>query len=294
MFMGRLHDRMADDLRLRNFSPGTQRNYLLYARRFAAFFMRSPEELGEAEVRQFLLHQIEVQRLSYATYRQIYAALKFLYTVTLNRSWEVERIPFPKRRHRPLPTVLHPEELQALFQAVRHPKYRSLFMTCYAAGLRIDEACHLRITDIDSKQMLLHVCHAKGGQERITLLSAKLLAVLRAYWRIEKPRHWLFPGTTPAEPLSTASARNVLHQAGLDAQLTKPCTPHTLRHCFATHLLDAGADLVMVQTLLGHHSIRTTSLYTHTSIQRIRQVVSPFDLLPTIPPPAAAKQKAQG
>ena len=292
--MGRLHDRMAEDLRLRKLSPATQRNYLFYARRFAAFFMRSPEELGEAEVRQFLLHQIEVKHLSYAAYRQIYAALKFLYTVTLNRPWEVERIPFPKRQHRPLPVVLNPEELVTLFQAVRRPKYRALFMTCYAAGLRIDEACHLRIVDVDSKQMLLHVRHAKGGQERVTLLSAKLLAVLRAYWRIEKPRHWLFPGSTPAEPLATASARTALRQAGLDAGLTKPCTPHTLRHCFATHLLDAGVDLVVLQTLLGHHSIQTTSLYTHISLQRIHQVVSPLDLLPTILPARSAEQKAQG
>jgi len=167
-------------------------------------------------------------------------------------------------------------------------------MTCYAAGLRIDEACHLRIADIDSKQMLLHVRHAKGGQERVTLLSGKLLEVLRAYWRIEKPQHWLFPGSTPAEPLATASARNTLRQAGLDAGLTKPCTPHTLRRCFATHLLDAGVDLVVVQALLGHRSIKTTSLYTHISVQRIRQVVSPLDLLPTIPPPESAEQKAQG
>jgi site-specific recombinase XerD len=292
--MGRLHDRMAEDLRLRNFSPTTQRNYLFYARRFAAFFMRSPEELGEAQVRQFLLHQIEVKHLSYAAYRQIYAALKFLYTVTLKRSWEVAHIPFPKQAHRPLPVVLAPEELVALFQAVRRPKYRTLFMTCYAAGLRIDEACHLRITDIDSQQMLLHIRHAKGGQERITLLSAKLLEVLRAYWRLEKPRLWLFPGSTPAEPLATGSARGALRQAGLDAGLTKPCTPHTLRHCFATHLLDAGVDLVVLQALLGHRSIKTTSLYTHISVQRIRQIVSPLDLLPTIPPPASAEQKAQG
>ena len=256
--------------------------------------MRSPEELSEAEVRHFLLHQIEVKHLSYAAYRQIYAALKFLYTVTLNRPWDVERIPFPKRQYRPLPVVLHPQELVALFQAVRRPKYRTLFITCYAAGLRIDEACHLRIVDIDSKQMLLHVRHAKGGQERVTLLSAKLLDVLRGYWRIEKPRHWLFPGSTPAEPLATASARSALRQAGLDAGLTKPCTPHTLRHCFATHLLDAGVDLVVLQALLGHHSIRTTSLYTHITIQRIHQVVSPLDWLPTIPTPASAQQKGQG
>ena len=171
-------------------------------------------------------------------------------------------------------------------------------MTCYGAGLRINEACHLRVTDIDSKQMLVHVRHPKGGEERITVLSAKLLEVLRAYWREEQPRLWLFPGATPDQPLSCDAAREALQQASLDAGLTKKCTPHTLRHCFATHLLDTGTDLVVLQTLLGHHSIKTTSRYTHISVRRIQKVVSPLDLLPTMPPsappPASGEQKAQG
>ena len=292
--MGRLHDRMAEDLTLRNFSPATRRNYLLYARKFVAFFMRSPEDMGEPEIRQFLLHQLEVKRLSHSAYRQIYAALKFLYTVTLGRAWEIEHLPFPRQRQRSLPVVLCADELAALFQAVRRLKYRALFMTCYGGGLRINEACHLRVVDIDSKQMLIHVSDPKGGQERITLLSAKLLEVLRAYWQEEKPRLWLFPGATPDQPLSCDVAREALHKASLDAGLTKKCTPHTLRHCFATHLLDAGTDLVVLQALLGHHSIRTTSRYTHISVQRIQKVVSPLDLLPTIPPAALAEQKAQG
>ena len=291
--MGRLHDRMAEDLTLRNFSPATRRNYLLYARKFAAFFMRSPEDMGEPEIRQFLLHQLEVKHLTHASYRQIYAALKFLYTVTLGRAWEVEHLPYPRQRLRSLPVVLHAEELAILFQTIRSLKYRALFMTCYAAGLRINEACHLRVEDIDSKQMLVHVRHAKGGKERITLLSAKLLEVLRSYWMEQKPRHWLFPGKTPDRPLSSDTARQALEQICLDAGLTKKCTPHTFRHSFATHLLDAGADLVVLQALLGHHSIRTTSRYTHISVQRIQKVISPLDLLPTIPPSASAKQKAQ-
>ena len=296
--MGRLHDRMAEDLTLRNFSPATQRNYLLYARKFAAFFMRSPEVMGEPEIRQFLLHQLEVKHVAHSTYRQIYAALKFLYSVTLKRAWEVEHLPFPRQRLRPLPVVLPPDELAALFQVFRRLKYRALFMTCYGAGLRINEACHLRVTDIDSKRMLVHVRHPKGGEERITLLSAKLLEVLRAYWREEKPQLWLFPGATPDQPLSCDAARQALQQASLDAGLTKKCTPHTLRHCFATHLLDTGTDLVVLQTLLGHHSINTTSRYTHISVRRIQKVVSPLDLLPTMPPsappPASGEQKAQG
>jgi integrase/recombinase XerD len=155
--MGQLRDRMEQDLKLRGLSPRTQRNYLLYCRKFAAFFMRSPEELGAAEVRAFLLHQIEVEQLAYASYRQVYAALKFLYSVTLGRPGEVTRVPFPRRQPSPLPRVLSAEELTAFFAALRKPKYRALFTTCYAAGLRLSEVCHLQVPDIDSKRMVLHV-----------------------------------------------------------------------------------------------------------------------------------------
>jgi site-specific recombinase XerD len=281
--MGQLHDRMAEDLVLRNLSPATRRNYLLYCRKFAAFCRRSPAELGEGDVRRFLLDCVEVQKLSYAAYRQIYAALKFLYTVTLQRPWDVERIPFPKNRLRPLPAVLHADELRALFGAFVRPDYRALFMTCYAAGLRINEACHLRVADLDSKRMLIHVRHAKGGSERYTLLSPRLLQVLRDYWRLARPAVWLFPGGSPAEPVSADTARQAFAKACQDAGLTKRCTPHTLWHCFATHLLEAGVDLVVLQKLLGHRSIRTTSRYTHVSTEHLRTIASPFDLLPAIP-----------
>jgi site-specific recombinase XerD len=283
--MGQLQNRMAEDLRLRNFSPATSRNYLLYARAFAAFHRRSPADLGEPEIRAFLLHQIEVRRLAYASYRQVYAALKFLYTVTLGRPWVVARIPFPRPRDFRLPTVLTSAELTALFAATREPKFRAVFMTCYAAGLRINEACHLQPADIDSRQMLVRVRHAKGSRERLTLLSPRLLDELRRYWRLEKPRLWLFPGASPDEPLSTDSARQALASASRAAGLTQRCTPHTLRHCFATHLLDAGVDLVVLQALLGHRSLRSTVRYTHISTRRLREVTSPLDLLPAVPRP---------
>ena len=292
--MGQLHDRMAQDLVLRNLSPATARNYLLYGRKFAAFFGRSPAELGEAEVRQFLLHGIEVQKLSYDSYRQIYAALKFLYTVTLQRPWHVEHLPFPKRRPRRLPTILHPDELQALFAAFTSPKFRALFMTCYAAGLRINEACHLQIPDLDSKRMLIHVRHPKGGRERYTLLSPRLLQVLRDYWRLPRPPLWLFPGPTAAEPVSTDVAREAFTLACRDAGLTKHCTPHCLRHSFATHLLEAGVDRAVLQKLLGHSSVRTTTRYTHVSTELLRCVVSPLDLLPTIPTPDRRPEVSHG
>lgn len=280
--MGQLHDRMAEDLVLRNLSPGTRRIYLLYCRKFAAFFGRSPVDLGEADIRRFLLNCVEVQKLSYDSYRQIYAALKFLYTVTLQRSWQVERIPFPRNRLRPLPTVLHADELKALFEAFVRPKFRALFMTCYAAGLRINEACHLQIADLDSKRLLIRVRHPKGGRERYTLLSPRLLQVLRDYWRLERPAVWLFPSSTTAEPVSSDFARQAFRCACRDAGLTRHCTPHSLRHSFATHLLEAGVDLVALQKLLGHQSIRTTSRYTHVSTEHLRTIVSPLDWMPNL------------
>src|SRR5262249_18634413 len=197
--MGQLRERMEQELKLKGFSPATIRNYLLYCRKFAAFFMRSPEELGAAEVRAFLLHQIEVEQLAYSSYRQVYAALKFLYTVTLDRPAEVGRIPFPKRRPRALPEVFTVEQLTAFFAALRRVKYRALFMTCYAAGLRLSEVCHLQVPDIDSARMVIHV-RGKGAKERLTVLSPRLLEVLRAYWRSAQPAPCVFPAPPPGPP----------------------------------------------------------------------------------------------
>jgi integrase/recombinase XerD len=278
--MGQLRDRMEQDLKLKSFCPATIRNYLLYCRKFAAFFKRSPEELGAPEVRAFLLHQIEVEQLAYASYRQVYAALKFLYSVTLGRPGEVSRIPFPKRRPSSLPKVLTVDELAAFFVALPKPKYRALFMTCYAAGLRLGEVCHLQVTDIDSSRMVIHVRTGKGGKERLTVLAPRLLEVLRAYWRLARPSLWLFPGATPQRPIGLETARKVFHRACVQAGLPFGYTPHSLRHSFATHLLDAGTDLVLIQHLLGHQSIRTTSRYTHVSVARLQQAPSLLDRLP--------------
>ena len=280
--MGQLHDRMEEDLRLKGYSPSTRRNYLLYCRKFAAHYRRSPQELGAEDIRQFLLHQIQVDQLCYDTYRQVLSALKFLYTVTLGRPWAVERIPFPKHRQRPLPNVPHADDLTALFSALRSLKYRALLMTCYAAGLRIGEACQLRVEDVDSRRMVLRVRQGKGAKERYTVLSPRLLEMLRCYWRVEKPQNWLFPGATAAGHVCADTVRQVFRRARDQAGLHRRLTPHSLRHAFATHLLDAGTDLVLIQTLLGHCSIRTTSRYTHVSLQRIQKAVSPLEQLPPI------------
>lgn len=208
------------------------------------------------------------------------AALKFLYTVTLDREWEVERIPFPKRGPRRLPQVPNRDQLLALFRALKSPKYRALLMSCYAAGLRIIEACRLRVEDIDSNQMVLRVHQGKGSKDRLTLLSPRLLEALRCYWRIYKPQDWMFPGRTPQGHISPDTVRQVFAKAREQAGLGRWCTPHTLRHAFATHLLDAGTDLVVIQALLGHTSIKTTSRYTHVSVERLRDTTSPLDRLP--------------
>jgi site-specific recombinase XerD len=275
---------MEQDLKLKGFSPCTVRNYLLYARKFAAFYRRSPAELGAAEIRQFLLHQIEVEQLSYASYRQVWAALKFLYTITLARPWAVDRIPYPKHRPARLPQVLTADELTALFAALRSIKYRALLMTCYAAGLRIGEACRLSVADVDSRRQVIRVRAGKGNRERLTVLSPRLLLVLREYWRLARPPEWLFPGKGRAGHITDATARHVFRQALAAANLPATCTPHSLRHSFATHLLDAGTDLVLIQALLGHRSIRTTSLYTHVSLARIAQATSPLERLPAAAP----------
>lgn len=277
--MGQLRDRMEQDLKLKGFSPATISNYLIYCRKFAAFYMRSPEELGEAEVRAFLVHQIEVTQLAYGSYRQVYAALKFLYSVTLGRPGVVGRIPFPKRQPSHLPKVLTTGDLTTFFAALRKAKYRALFMTCYAGGLRLGEVCRLRVEDIDSRRMVIRV-RGKGNRERLTILSPRLLEILRAYWRLAKPTVWLFPGAKPERSLTPNTARSVFHRARQEAHLPLYYTPHSLRHSFATHLLDAGTDLVLIQQLLGHRSISTTSHYTHVSLARIQQAQSPLDRLP--------------
>lgn len=273
--MGQLRDRMAEDLVLRRLSPSTSKTYLHYARRFAKHYGHNPAELGEEDIRAYLLHLIEVELVSHQAYRQSVAALKFLYTVTLGRPWDI-RVPFPKRERR-LPVVLSAGEVSALLEAIRSLKYRALLTAAYGGGLRIGEACRLRVSDIDSKRQVIWVRGGKGGHDRFTLLPQTLLILLRQYWTVEKPRPWLFPGQSRARHINETSVRAVFKRAREDAGITTPCTPHTLRHSFATHLLDAGTDLRVIQALLGHRSIKTTTIYTHVSLSLIKHTQSPLD-----------------
>jgi site-specific recombinase XerD len=271
---------MEADLKIRGYSAATRKIYLIYARQYAKHFMRPPEDMGIDEVREFLVHMIVERGLSMSSVKQARAAICLLYRVTLDRPMEIDRLPVPRRPHR-LPIVLNGTEIQALLEAVRQPKYRAIFMVMYGAGLRISEACRLGPEDIDSTRMVLRVI-GKGNRERLTVLSDRLLEELRSYWRVIRPKgEWLFPNQTGNGHAARETTRRVFHKAVAEAGITKRVTPHSLRHSFATHLIDTGTDVTTVQALLGHKSIRTTTLYIHASAQRVARTTSPLDLLGT-------------
>jgi integrase/recombinase XerD len=278
--MGELRDRMLRDLKLAGYSPSTVRIYLHYASDFATHYMRSPREMGNEEVRSYLLHLIEERKLSHSTYRQGYAALKFLYRSTLLRPMEVEWIPRQRKPHR-LPQVLSGTEVTALLSALTTPKYRAIASTIYAAGLRVMEACRLRVEDIDSRRKLIHVRQGKGKFDRYVMLSDRLVRMLRDWWRIDRPHDYLFPGRTGPGHMSPRSVHVVLGRAAVAAGIHKKVNPHILRHSFATHLLEAGTDLAVIQALLGHRHIRSTTHYLRIRPDHVRRTQSPLDLLGT-------------
>ena len=277
--MGQLRDRMEADLRLRGYSPSTRKIYLLYARQFAKHYGRSPAEMGEDEIRAFLLHLVEVREVSSETYRQARAALKFLYKITLRRPVDVAHL--PTRRHpRRLPVVLSGSEVALVLKAVQSDKYRLILTAMYGAGLRVDEACRLQPENIDAKRRLLRI-RGKGNRERYTLLSDRLLRELRLYWGHHRPEKWFFPGRRWCQPITPDAVRLVFRKALSDAGIHKKVTPHVLRHSFATHLLETGTDVSVVQAVLGHASLRATQAYAHVRIKHVKNVCSPLDLLGT-------------
>jgi integrase/recombinase XerD len=255
--MGKLHDGMKGDLLLKAYSPHTQSAYLRCACHFAKPYMRSPEEMGEQEIRDFLLHLVRDRKASPATLSIYVNTLKFLYNITLKRPEAVQEIPHPKRP-KTLPVILSPEEVLRIFKAVRSVKHKAIMATAYAAGLRISEVCGLRIVDIDSQRSRIHVRSGKGKKDRYVMLGESLLALLRQYYQKVRPKgEYLFPGHKPHRPICTTAVRQVLRKVVRETGLAKKVTMHTLRHCFATHLLEAGTDIRILQVLLGHSSIRT-------------------------------------
>ena len=277
--MGKLHDRMKGDLLLKAYSPHTQSAYRRCARHFASHYLRSPEEMGEQEVRDFLLYLVRDRKASPATQDMYVNALKFLYTITLKRPEAVKGISHPKR-HKTLPVILSPEEVLRVFAAIRAVNYKAIIATAYAAGLRISEVCALQVSDIDSQRMRIHVRSGKGKKDRYVMLGESLLALLRQYYQAVRPQGgYLFPGQKPQQHISTTAVSLVLRKVIRETGLSKKVTMHTLRHCFATHLLEAGTDIRILQVLLGHSSIRTTLRYTHITDRLIQKLVSPLDMI---------------
>ena len=279
--MGELRDRMAEDLRLRGMTSGTVYTYVYCARRLAAFHRRSPAELGAEEVRAFLVHLESTRGLSGAT-RQVYtAALRFLYRVTLRRPEVVAHLPSVKVPKR-LPEILSGSEVARLIDAVHSLMYRAIIMVTYASGLRIMEAVSLKPADIDSRRGVIHIHQGKGRKDRLVPLSPRVLVLLRQCWAARRPSGpFLFPGRRPGTHVSTRAVRDALRRARRDAGLTKRVYPHLLRHCFATHLLESGTDITIVQQLLGHRSLRTTLVYSNARATVAARTRSPLDRLGT-------------
>ena len=274
-----LRQRMIEDMKLRNLSASTQDNYIRYVAGLARHFGKSPDLLGPREVRAYQLYLIKERGLCANSMTVVVCALRFFYRVTAPRDWVVDEIPAPRQPRR-LPVVLSPTEIAQFFDAVRHIKYRAILMTAYATGLRVSEITHLKARDIDSSRMTIRVDQGKGKKDRYVMLSPRLLKVLRIYWMTCRPRDWLFPGGKPDRPISVSSVDRVCKQARHDAGIKKRVTPHILRHSFATHLLESGTDLRIIQVLLGHTSPRTTARYTHVAVHNLQGTQSPFDTLP--------------
>jgi integrase/recombinase XerD len=280
-----LRQRMIEDMQLRNLSPETQRAYVHYISGLAQFYQTSPDQLGLEEIREYQLHLLDQRRLSPQSINSFVSAVKFLYNVTLETPWPEGALPRPRIPHK-LPVVLSAMETQEFFQHVATIRYRAALMTAYGAGLRVAEVAALRVGDIDSQRMLIRVRQGKGKKDRYAMLSPRLLEVLRSWWRSQHPagqRHkgspedWLFPGFRRGRHLNIASLQTACREAARQAGLSKRVTVHTLRHSFATHLLETGTDLRIIQVLLGHSRIDTTARYVQVSPTSIAKTSSPLE-----------------
>ena len=278
--MASLRQRMLEDMQVRRLSPCTQRTYVETVARFARYFERSPARLGPEEIRAYQVYLTTERRLAPSSLVVAVSALRFLYRVTLQKRWAIDDvIPAPKKP-RSLPVVLSPEEVVQFLDGVKAAKHHAILTTCYAAGLRISEAVRLTVSAIDSERMVLRIAKGKGEKDRYVMLSPKLLAILRTWWKVDRPRHWLFPGARPETPITREAVQYACQLAVRRARLAKPVSPHALRHAFAVHLLEAGTDLRTIQLLLGHRSLQTTAQYLRVATTTVCSTASPLDLLP--------------
>jgi integrase/recombinase XerD len=276
--------RMIENMEIRNLAPLTQKAYVEQVSRFARHFGRSPEHLGPDEIRLWLLHLTRDKQLSASSMSVAVSALRFCYMVTLGRTWTIETDIPTQRQPKKLPTVLSPEEVAAFLDAVKSVKQRVILTVCYAAGLRVSEAVHLKPAAIDSQRMVIRVEAGKGRKDRYVMLSPRLLDILRAYWKAAHPKEWLFPGGQFGQPITRSAVELACAQALERSGIAKPVTPHSLRHAFAVHLLEAGADLRTIQLLLGHRSLSTTSKYLRIATSTICATASPLDALHPMTP----------
>lgn len=274
--MGKLRDQMEMDMRLRRFSPKTITCYLACMKGVAKHFRKSPAELGDEEIRAYLHYLMEERKASQSVLVQTYSALKFFFENTLQKQWNAIRIPRCKQR-RKLPGVLTREEVESILSATKNLKHRAILMTLYSAGLRIGEVTRLKVSDIESGRMMIRVNEGKGLKDRYTLLGERNLEILRRYWKAYRPLEWLFPGRNASDPVSISAIQRVFKTSLAKAGIKKKASVHTLRHCFATHLLESGTDLYYIQRLLGHKSAGTTSVYLHITGKDIGKIKSPID-----------------
>jgi integrase/recombinase XerD len=272
-----LRQRMIEDMTIRNMSPSTKKIYVYAVARFSRFHGRSPDALTIEDVRDYRLHLI-ARGYQPTSINPIMGALRFFYATTLGRKHIAEEIPYARTGDK-LPAVMTGEEVTRFLKATPDLKMRTLFITIYAAGLRVSEAVALTTKDIDSARMVIVVRQGKGRRDRYAMLSEQLLAILRDYWRRTRPQHWLFPGADPSRPITARTVQRACRDAVEAAGLEKSVTVHTLRHSFATHLLEQGVDIRVIQDLLGHRNIASTTRYTRVAIETIRQIHSPLERL---------------
>ena len=285
--MTTLRERMMEDMKMRNLAQNTQASYIHRVSMFARHFGRSPETIGPEQIRSYQLYLTTEKKLAPGTIAVTVAALRFLYNVTLQRQWVLEQVlPMPKIPDT-LPVVLSPEEVLQFLDGVPHIKHRTILTSCYAAGLRISEAVHLKPAHIDSQRMVIRVEQGKGQKDRYVMLSLRLLETLRHWWRTERPSHWLFPGKSADKPITRHAVEKACQEAYSRCGITKPVTPHSFRHAFAVHMLENGTDVRTIQLLLGHRSLSTTANYLRIATTKVCSATSPLDLLPRPVNPAS-------
>jgi site-specific recombinase XerD len=275
--MSPLRRRMIEDMTIRNLSPATQQSYLHAVSKFSQYFGCSPDRLGLEDVRAFQVH-LASKGVSWGSLNQAVCALRFFYGVTLGQATVPERIPYA-REPRKLPTVLSADEVVQFLESVSSLKARVALTTAYAAGLRVSEVAALKVGDVDSGRMVMRIEHGKGGKERYVMLSAPLLGILRSYWRLTRPSLYLFPGRTADKPIEPTVLHAACRSAAAAAGLDKRVSVHVLRHSFATHLLESGVDIRIIQVLLGHENLSTTARYARVSTRLIANTASPLDRL---------------